>query len=102
VSAAIDPAGTGIAGTLTCPRCTAPVPREQSWCLRCGTAARTRLVPTPNWRLPLALAAVTVVLALAVLAWAFVELTNDAGTPASTTTAPAASQPAPATTPAQP
>jgi uncharacterized paraquat-inducible protein A len=96
VSAAIDPGGTGIAGTLTCPGCAAPVAPEQSWCLRCGTAARTRLAPTPNWRLPLALAAIAVVLALAVLAWAFVALTRDSG-PSADTSPPTASQP---TTPA--
>jgi ABC-type enterobactin transport system permease subunit len=79
MTAAIDPGGTGIAGTLTCPQCTAPVPAEQDWCLRCGTAARTRLVPTPNWRLPLALAAVLAILALGVLAAAFVALTADPG-----------------------
>jgi ABC-type enterobactin transport system permease subunit len=93
----IDPGGTGIAGTLTCPRCTAPVPAGQDWCLRCGTAARTRLVPTPNWRLPLALAAVLALLALAVLAAAFVALTDDPGAAPSTTTPapPAAAAPAP-------
>jgi uncharacterized paraquat-inducible protein A len=80
------------AGAIACPRCGATVAREQGWCLRCGVAARTRLVPTPNWRLPLALAAVLLVLALGVLAAAFVALTNDPGTPAggaATTTAPA-------------
>jgi hypothetical protein len=89
VSAAIDPGGTGIAGTLTCPRCAAPVPPEQDWCLRCGAAARTRLVPTPNWRLPLALAGVLAVLALAVLAAAFVALTDDPGPSANSATTPA-------------
>ena len=93
MSAAIDPGGTGIAGTLTCPRCSAPVARDQDWCLRCGAAARTRIVPTPNWRLPLALAAVVALLALTALAWAFVALTSDEGPAGATTTqapAPAA------------
>jgi hypothetical protein len=75
VSPTIDPAATGIAGTLICPRCAAPVPPEQDWCLRCGVAARTRIAPAPNWRLPVALLAVVVALALAALAWAFVALT---------------------------
>jgi hypothetical protein len=88
-------------GTIGCPRCRTPVGPEQDWCLRCGDAARTRLVPTPNWRLPLALAAVVAALALAALAVAFVALTNDdAPVTPTTATAPAAA-PAPAA-PAQP
>jgi hypothetical protein len=44
-----------------CPRCDAPLAREQDWCLECGTAVTTRVVPPPHWRLPL-------IVALAVLA----------------------------------
>ena len=82
-------AGDGSAtGTIRCPRCSAPVGPDQDWCLECGAAARTRLAATPNWRLPIIVLAIVVVLAGAGLAVAFVALTNDnsATTPA---TAPA-------------
>jgi len=65
---------------LRCPRCGSTVGPEQDWCLECGAPARTRLAPTPNWRLPvLALAAIVVVAGLA-LAIAFTTLTKDDGT----------------------
>ena len=99
-------------GTISCPRCATTIGPDQSWCLACGAPARTRLVPTPNWRAPvvaLALIAVTAGIALAV---AFVALTNDtepaapvnsqAPPPSATTTQPAApAQPAPTAAPTQ-
>lgn len=74
-----------------CPRCGAELARDQEWCLQCGTAARTTLAATPNWRLPVALIAIVAVLCGGALAWAFVELTNndaavEAATAISTTT----------------
>jgi len=79
-----------------CPRCSAPLHREQDWCLQCGAAVHTRLVPTPPWRAPVALVAALVALALVLLAVAFVALTRDAG-PTTTTTTPQTTQaPAPA------
>ena len=39
-------------GSIRCPRCSSPIGPEQDWCLECGAPARTRLAPTPNWRLP--------------------------------------------------
>ena len=78
-------------GTIACPRCGLPVGGDQEWCLSCGAAARTRLVPTPAWRAPLAVAAVAAVLVMLLLTWAFVALTRDE--------APA---PAPQTAPARP
>lgn len=83
-------------GTISCPRCGAVVGPEQEWCLSCGAPARTRLVPTPNWRAPLLVLALIAVLAGIALALAFADLTND-NEPA----APASSQAPPpaATTP---
>jgi uncharacterized paraquat-inducible protein A len=90
VSVATPPAP----GTIACPRCGTAVGPEQEWCLRCGAAARTRLVPTPNWRAPLLVLALVAVLAAIALALAFVELTNDnEPTPPPTQSAPA--QPTP-------
>jgi hypothetical protein len=86
---------------LRCPRCGAHVAPEQDWCLECGAPARTRLAPTPNWRLPIAVTAAVVVLALVALSIAFVALTRDDGTvPATTATTPPPAQPA-ETTPSQ-
>lgn len=60
-----------------CPRCSTPLQPDQDWCLNCGTAARTAIAATPNWRRPVALLAVVAVLFAAACAWAFVELTNN-------------------------
>lgn len=70
-------------GTIRCARCGADVPPDHDWCLECGLAARTRVAPTPRWRVPLLLAGGIAALALAALAVAFVDLTKD---PAETTT----------------
>jgi hypothetical protein len=88
-------------GTIACPRCAAPVAPEQEWCLHCGAPARTRLVPTPNWRAPLIVLAVIATLAGLALAIAFAQLTSDnepaapvnsQAPPASATAAPPQSQ----------
>ena len=71
---------------MRCPRCSSPVGRDQDWCLECGAPARTRLAPTPNWQLPTVAIGAIVVLAGALLAFAFVKLTSDDATaPAGTT-----------------
>jgi hypothetical protein len=85
-------------GTIGCPRCAAAVAPDQEWCLECGAPARTRLVPTPNWRAPLLLLALIAVLAGLALAVAFVQLTNE-----NETVAPVSSQaPPPSATGTQP
>jgi hypothetical protein len=71
---------------------------EQEWCLRCGAPARTRLVPTPNWRAPLVLLALIATLAGLALAVAFVQLT-DGNEPAGPVTSQA---PPPSATSTQP
>jgi hypothetical protein len=75
-TAARDPHAT------PCPRCGKPLASEQDWCLECGAAARTRLVPTPNWRAPVALLAALLLVAVLALAAAFVALTRDDESPA--------------------
>ncbi|MFL5846765.1 MAG: hypothetical protein ACJ762_18940 [Solirubrobacteraceae bacterium] len=79
---------------IACPRCGAPVAGDQSWCLECGLAARTRLARTPRWRAPLVLAAAIGLVAMVALVVAFLVLTGD-NAPLPTTAAPA---PAAATT----
>ena len=92
-------------GSLRCPRCSATIGPDQDWCLECGAPARTRLAQTPNWQLPTAAIAAIVLLAGAMLAFAFVRLTDDGDVPASaaptapaTVTQPAATTPVPGTT----
>jgi hypothetical protein len=91
----------------TCPQCGSPIGVQQDWCLRCGTGARTRMVPTPNWRLPIATVLAIVLLAGAALVVAFLALTADTATTATVTTPPPpavtatpTATPTPPTTPA--
>jgi len=82
-----------------CPICGAPLREDQDWCLRCGTAARTRLAPAPRWRPLLLGIGVVVVLSVAGLAVALVELaggSSGGGTATGSVTTAAA----PASTPA--
>jgi hypothetical protein len=80
-----------------CPRCSAPLDPDQDWCLQCGLAARTRLAPTPDWRIPLIAAIVAALLGAGGLAFAFVELTSDDG-PVTTNTTTTTTQATTATT----
>jgi hypothetical protein len=60
--------------TEACPLCGSELRPEQSWCLRCGAAARTRLSAQPKWKaLTIAFVAIVVV-SLGVLAAALVQL----------------------------
>lgn len=78
---------------------------EQDWCLECGRAATTRVVPPPSWRLPVAVAAGALALLAGIAAAALTLLADDADRAASgrpdraaaiapTATAPAARRPA--------
>lgn len=91
-------------GEIACPRCGARIARDQDWCLDCGAAARTRLAPAPNWRLPLGVLGGVVALCLVVLALAFVALTDDPAPSGGPTgpTGPTVAAPAPAPAPAPP
>ena len=71
---------------MPCPRCSSPIGPEQDWCLECGAPARTRLAPTPNWQLPTVAIGTIIAIAGALLAFAFVKLTNDDDVPAAGTT----------------
>ena len=72
-------------GSIRCPRCSATLGPDQDWCLECGAPARTRLAPTPNWQLPTVAIGAMVLVAGALLAFAFVKLTGDEGATAGTT-----------------
>jgi hypothetical protein len=83
-----------------CPVCGAPLHPEQSWCLHCGSAARTRLAPAPNWKPPLAVLAVVLALALGSIAAALVDLAGGSGSAPATTTTVTTAAATPATPPA--
>jgi len=85
----VPPPTTGSAGATvpesvgeSCPLCGALLGPEQEWCLRCGAAARTRLVASTNWKAPIIALAVVATVSLGVLAAALVKL---AGGSSSTT-----------------
>ena len=61
-----------------CPRCGAPMSEGQDWCLACGAAVSTRIVPRPSWRAPVAVVSAVLLLVAAALALAFLELSDDA------------------------
>ena len=90
-------------GTFLCPRCGSRLREDQSWCVECGFAARTRVHPPPNWRAPVILTCVLLALVAAGIAIGLAALLDNGSqaTPAATTvTVPAAT--APATTPTVP
>lgn len=99
---AVQPAPTP-QGTLLCPRCGSALREDQSWCLECGLAARTRIHPPPSWRLPIALTCVLLAVLAAGIAVALVTLldTPESAPAPTTVTVPAAVPPA-ASTPATP
>jgi hypothetical protein len=70
---------------IACPGCGATVQPDQDWCLTCGAAARTRLAPTPNWRVLVAGLGALALAAVIALVLAFASLTAQ-DTPASSTT----------------
>ena len=88
---------------ITCPACGSPVAGDQSWCLECGAAARTRIAKLPRWRAATIAVAIAVALAIGGLIYAFVKLSSGSGTvtttPTITQTVPAAAAPPAATTP---
>ncbi len=82
--------------SASCPQCGAAVASDQEWCLECGSA-RTIIHHPPDWRIPLALVAIVVLIALLGLAIALVNLSSVANRGATTTQARAATTTAAAT-----
>jgi uncharacterized OB-fold protein len=60
-----------------CQACGAAVASDQEWCLECG-AARTGLRRPPDWRVPAAVIAVVIALAVIALLIALVSLSIQA------------------------
>jgi len=89
---ALQPPPIG-SSALLCPRCGSTLREDQSWCLECGLAARTRVHPPPSWRIPIVLTLVLLALLATGIAIALVTLLDTPeSTPApATVTVPAAS-----------
>ncbi len=66
--------GAGATPHEACPLCGSELRDEQSWCLRCGAAARTRLAAQPKWKALAAAFVAIVVVSVGVLAAALVQL----------------------------
>jgi hypothetical protein len=79
---------------VACPGCGTTVAPDQDWCLACGAAARTRLAPAPNWRIPVAVLSALALAAVVALILAFASLTSqDGSSTTSTPTVPGRSAP---------
>jgi len=83
-----------------CAHCGAGLARDQEWCLECGSA-RTLIHRPPDWRIPIAIVGVVVLVVLAGFAIALINLSTNANRSAQTVaakpaTAPAVSTPKPA------
>jgi predicted nucleic acid-binding Zn ribbon protein len=97
VSSALPPASREASASF-CVLCGRPMGEDQEWCTECG-AARTRIARAPDWRIPLAVIAVVVVLLVGLLVFAISELTHSAGNVTVVETTPARSSTGPATWP---
>jgi SPOR domain len=84
--------------TTACAYCGAPLADDQEWCLECG-AARTLIHGAANWRVPVAIVATIVCLALIPLAVVLINLSATANGTTAVAQAPAQQPPA-ATSPA--
>ena len=69
-----------IEAPTTCPRCGAPLDAGQDFCLRCGTAATTRVRRAPSWRIPVFVLVLLLALGAGGVAAAFVAVSDDAQT----------------------
>jgi hypothetical protein len=87
-------------GALLCPRCGGELRTDQAWCLECGLAARTRVHPPPNWRLPIVVTGLLLALVAAGISFGLVALLDEdeSPPPTVTVTVPAATAPAPVET----
>ncbi len=67
------------AGGVSCALCNAPLAEDQEWCLECG-AARTRITRPPDWRIPVGIVVIVVVIAAGIFALVISALSNNTGT----------------------
>jgi hypothetical protein len=113
--AAPPPEGTPAAPPepgMRCPGCGSELGPDQDWCMQCGRAATTRVIPPRGWRIPYVIVALLVAGLGAGLALLFVSLSGDddrivtsgelTRTVTVTTASPTTAAPAPAPTPTAP
>jgi hypothetical protein len=84
-----------------CPRCGASLRPEQEWCLSCGAGLGAQVASPRGWRWPVAVVAGLLVLMVAAVALALVELASDAervAPPSATAQPQTAATPAPTST----
>jgi septal ring-binding cell division protein DamX len=96
----VEPPPTAPETERRCPRCGSPLGDEQEWCLHCGAAVGSRIVPAPGWRIPVVVVGVLLAVIVAAVAIAIVQLADDTEPVPQTATASATASPAtPGTTP---
>ena len=81
-----------------CPRCGAAMTDAQEWCLNCGAAVGTRIVPAPGWRVPIIVTALLAIVGVLAIAIAIIELADDTGEVTANGTAQVTPTPTPAAT----
>jgi septal ring-binding cell division protein DamX len=81
-----------------CPRCGSQLTPQQEWCLNCGADVSSTIAAPPSWRGPVALVSALLVIALAALVLALIELAGDAEQVAQQPAATPAPTPAPTIT----
>lgn len=64
-----------------CPHCLNPLAADQEWCLECGTAT-TLIRRPPDWRVPVAVVAAVIAIALTGFVVAISRLSGSSGNPA--------------------
>ena len=66
-----------------CAQCHAPLAQDQEWCLECGSA-RTLIYAAPDWRVPVVVALVVIVIMIAGFAFAITRLSDNSASAAQT------------------
>lgn len=64
-----------------CAQCRAPLAEDQEWCLECGSS-RTLIYASPDWRVPIAVVVVVILIALGGFAFAMTRLSDNSAGPA--------------------
>jgi hypothetical protein len=64
-----------------CAQCHAPLAEDQEWCLECGSS-RTLIYAAPDWRVPVVIALVVILLAIGGFAFAITRLSDNSASAA--------------------
>ncbi len=88
-TAANEPGPTAEPSARACPHCSSPLAADQEWCLECGTAS-THIRTPPDWRIPVAVVAAVIVIAVAGFIVAIDRLSESSSNASGSPTAPSA------------